>query len=276
MKKTIILSFILTCIFIFAPAFMVQFDDNSQGKVNTETLNKNNDKSNSDKKTINNSSDKNNLDKKTVTEDVAIFSSNTCFKKTYYIAANKVDVYTDNSGKGKVLFQLAKNDVVVAYKSENGYIYCEENKCGKRGWIKNNKDNLKGIVYKKTDYILDVDLIKQNINVIKNDNTIRTISCSTGIMGNQDTETPLGIFYVQNKGEYFYSNKYKEGARYYIKFFSNYLIHSIPVDEKGNIIEDERKKIGFPCSHGCIRISVKDAEWIYKNIPENSAVIIHY
>ncbi|EET85547.1 hypothetical protein CcarbDRAFT_3981 [Clostridium carboxidivorans P7] len=64
MKKTIILSFILTCIFIFAPAFMVQFDDNSQGKVNTETLNKNNDKSNLDKKTLNNSNDKNNLDKK--------------------------------------------------------------------------------------------------------------------------------------------------------------------------------------------------------------------
>lgn len=66
---------------------MVQFDDNSQGKVNTETLNKNNDKSNLDKKTLNNSNDKNNLDKKKVIEDVAIFSSNTCFKKTYYYSS---------------------------------------------------------------------------------------------------------------------------------------------------------------------------------------------
>ncbi|WP_206154961.1 L,D-transpeptidase [Clostridium muellerianum] len=261
MRKTIIFSFILTCIFIFAPAFMVQFDDNTQNKANTEVLNKNNDKTNLDKKTVN---------------DVAIFSSNTCFKKTYYIAADKVNVYEDNSGKGKVLFQLFKDDVVVAYKNVNGYIFCEENNYGKMGWIKNDKDNLKGIVYRKTYYTLDVDLVKQNINIIKNENVIKTIPCSTGIMGNQDTETPLGIFYIQTKGEYFYSNKYKEGARYYIKFFSNYLIHSIPVDKKGNIIEDERKKIGFPSSHGCIRISVSDAEWIYKNIPENSAVIIHY
>lgn len=262
MKKTIIFSFILTCIFIFAPAFMVQFDDNSQNKASTENSNKNNDKTN--------------LDKKIIEDDVAIFSSNTCFKKTYYIAADKIDVYEDNSGKGKVLFELVKDDVVVAYKNEKGYIFCEENKEGKKGWIKNNKNNLKGIAYRKTEYTLDVNLIKQNINVIKGENIIKNIPCSTGIIGDQDTETPLGIFYVQDKGEYFYSNKYKEGARYYIKFFSNYLIHSIPVDEKGNIIEDERKKIGVPSSHGCIRISIQDAEWIYKNIPENSAVIVHY
>ncbi len=262
MKKTIIFSFMLTCIFIFAPAFMVQFDDNSYSKVNMETLNKNNNKID--------------LDKKVISEDVAIFSSNTCFKKTYYVAADKIDVYEDNSGKGKILFKLLKDDVVVAYKNEKGYVFCEENKEGKRGWIKYNKDNLKGIVYRKTEYTLDVNLIKQNINVIKGESIIKNIQCSTGIIGDQDTETPLGIFYVQTKGEYFYSNKYKEGARYYIKFFSNYLIHSIPVDEKGNIIEDERKKIGFPSSHGCIRISIQDAEWIYKNIPENSAVIVHY
>ncbi|WP_313885237.1 L,D-transpeptidase [Clostridium sp. DJ247] len=33
---------------------------------------------------------------------------------------------------------------------------------------------------------------------------------------------------------------------------------------KGNIMEDEKSKIGFPASHGCIRISIQDAEWIYK------------
>ncbi len=260
MKKTIIFSFILTCIFIFAPAFMVQFDEGSQQTMNSEISNKN----------------KINLDKKSIVDDISVFTSNTCFKKTYYISADKIDVYEDNSGTDKILFKLSKDDVVVAYKEEKGYVFCEENKEGKKGWIKRNKYNLKGVVYKKTDYILDVNLTNQNINVTKDENIIKTIQCSTGIIGDQETETPLGIFSVQSKGEYFYSNKYKEGARYYIKFFSNYLIHSIPVDEKGNIIEDERKKIGLPASHGCIRISIQDAEWIYKNIPESSAVIIHY
>ncbi|WP_411678716.1 L,D-transpeptidase [Clostridium thailandense] len=268
MRKTIIYSFILTCIFIFAPAFMVQFDENTQQTVNNENMYE------TEKADKNNSSEK--VDKKNIQDDITVFSSNTCFKKTYYINTNKINVYEDCSGKDKVIFSLTKDDVVVAYKEENGYLYCEENREGKKGWIKKSKDNLKGTIYKKTQYTLDVSLNSQSIDVIKNDKKIKKISCSTGLIGDQDTETPLGIFSVQCKGEYFYSNKYKEGARYYIKFFSNYLIHSIPVDEKGNIIEDEKKKIGFPASHGCIRISIQDAEWIYKNIPEGSTVAIHY
>ena len=51
-----------------------------------------------------------------------------CFKKTYYIGADKVNVYEDNSGKDKIIFTLNKDDVVVAYKENKGYIYCEENK----------------------------------------------------------------------------------------------------------------------------------------------------
>lgn len=262
MKKTLIYSIILTCIFIFAPAFMVQLNENTY-----QTINNNN---------INEDDSYKKLDTEDMESDISIFSSTTCFKKTYYINKTKVNVYEDSSGKDKVLFTLSKDDVVVAYKENNGYLYCEENKDGKKGWIKKNSDNLKGAIYKKTEYTLDVNLTNQNMNVIKKDKVVRKIQCSTGIMGNQETETPLGIFSIQCKGEYFYSSKYKEGARYYIKFFSNYLIHSIPVDKKGNIIEDEKKKIGFPASHGCIRISIQDAEWIYNNIPEGSSVIIHY
>ncbi|WML36453.1 L,D-transpeptidase [Clostridium sp. OS1-26] len=262
MKKTVIYSIILTCIFIFAPAFMVQLDENTQQTINNEDVSKDN----NDKK----------VDIKDTTNDISIFSSKTCFKKTYYVNANKINVYEDSSGNDKIIFTLPKDDVVVAYKENNGYLYCEENNEGKKGWIKKNSENLKGAIYKKTEYTLDVNLTNQNINVIKKDKVLKRIQCSTGILGDQETETPLGIFNIQCKGEYFYSNKYKEGARYYIKFFSNYLIHSIPVDKKGNIIEDEKKKIGFPASHGCIRISIQDAEWIYNNIPEGSSVVIHY
>lgn len=262
MRKTLVYSFILTCILIFAPAFMVQLDEEVKQTVKVDNLNKTN---NIYK-----------LSKEGINDDITVFSSNTCFKKTYYIGLDKVSVYEDESGRDKILFTLNKDDVVVAYKENKGYIYCEENKQGRKGWIKKNNNNLKGMIYKKTKYSLDVNLINQNMRVLNDDKIVKNIPCSTGIIGDQDTETPLGIFYVQSKGEYFFSSKYKEGARYYIKFFSNYLIHSIPVNEKGNIIEDEKKKLGFPASHGCIRISIQDAEWIYKNVPEGSAITIHY
>lgn len=270
MKKILIYSCIFTCILIFAPAFMVQYDDEPQQVINTKNIDKiNNGIKQTDKEKQLNTDNKNK-------DDITVFFSNTCYKKTYYINADKVNVYDNDSEKSKVKFILYKDDVVVAFKESNGYIYCEENKEGRKGWIKKNNINLKGSINKKTEYTLDVNLKSQSIDVLKNDKTIKKVSCSTGILGNQDTETPLGIFSIQSKGEYFYSTKYEQGARYYIKFFSNYLIHSIPVDKKGNIIEDEKSKIGFPASHGCIRISIQDAEWIYKNIPEGSSVIIHY
>lgn len=261
MKKIVVYSLILTSILIFAPAFIVQFDDEAKQTVNVDKANiKNDNKSN----------------KQDYNDDIAVFSSNTCFKKTYYIGSDKVNVYQDDSGRDKVIFTLSKDDVVVAYKENKGYVYCEENKLGRKGWIRKDKNNLKGTISRNTKYNLDVNLTKQSLKILSDNKIIKNISCSTGIIGDQDTETPLGIFYVQSKGEYFFSNKYKEGARYYIKFFSNYLIHSIPVDQKGNIIEDEKKKLGFPASHGCIRISIQDAEWIYKNIPEGSSIHIHY
>ncbi|HAH78565.1 MAG TPA: L,D-transpeptidase, partial [Ruminococcaceae bacterium] len=33
-------------------------------------------------------------------------------------------------------------------------------------------------------------------------------------------------------------------------------------------------KLGEPASHGCIRLPVEDAKWIYDNIPEGTKVVI--
>lgn len=267
MKKNIVRTFIITIIILFIPCFI-----NNTG--NSKDI------AQYDNKLVNNNTDKSNakVDNKTIDEqdEITAFASNTCFKKTYYINGDKVNVYSDNSGKDKVIFTLHRDDIIVAYKESNGYIYCEEGSEGKKGWIRKNTDNLKGELYKNTQYKIDVNLTKQSIIVKKDDIDIKNIKCSTGTIGNSDTETPLGEFFIQSKGEYFFSKKYEEGARYYIKFFANYLIHSIPIDEKGNIIEEERNKLGFPVSHGCIRLSLEDAKWIYDKVPKGSAILIHY
>lgn len=253
MKKRFIYSSILTCIFIFLPAFMVKFSAQPPVSRPADSSIEIKDE-----------------------ETIEVFSSNTCFKKTYYINADKVDALEKPNAGQKVAFSLVKDDAVISIKEENGYIFCEEGKKGKTGWIKKTKENLKGYSDKKTVYSIDVNITSQKIKVLKGDKVIKEMICSTGILGNSDTETPLGTFYIQSKGEYFFSNKYQEGGRYYVKFFSNYLIHSIPVDKKGNIIEEERKKIGSPVSHGCIRVSLEDSKWIYNNVPQESQVMIHY
>lgn len=209
-------------------------------------------------------------------EDISTFSSSTCYKKTYYINADRVNAYEDNSGKDIVKFTLHRNDPIVSYKEQNGYVFCEEGSAGKTGWIRKNKDNLKGDVELKSTYVIDVNLKTQMIRVLEQGKNIKEFQCATGTLGDQDTETPLGKFTVQGKGQYFYSKKYEQGGRYFIKFFGDYLIHSIPVDEKGNIIEEEKNKLGVPVSHGCIRLSMEDAKWVYDKIPKGSCVNIHY
>jgi len=254
MRKRIIYSSMLTCIFIFSPAFMVKFNTPVQNQNETVAISQ-----------------------KIEKEDaISVFSSKTCFKKTYYINADKVYAYINPYEEQKVAFTVSKDDAVVSYKEDNGYIYCEEGKSGKKGWIKKTKENLKGTINSKTEYVIDVCITNQKMKIYKKDKLLKQISCSTGIIGDSDTETPLGTFNIQSKGMYFFSNKYQEGGRYYIKFFSNYLIHSIPVDSKGNIIEEEKKKIGNPASHGCIRISMEDSKWVYDNIPQGSQITIHY
>lgn len=208
-------------------------------------------------------------------DDIAVFGSSTCFKRTYYIAGDRVNAYKDCYGKDKVKFALRKDEIIVAYKEENGYVYIENN-LGNKGWVRKNKNNLKGIIEVDSEYTLDVDLTKQKIEVLMKRQPIKEIICSTGTLGDQDTETPLGIFFIQEKGDFFYSEKYQQGGKYYLKFFANYLIHSVPVDRKGNIIEEEKGKLGAPASHGCIRIALDDARWIYNRIPKGAAVVIHY
>ncbi|TCT12162.1 lipoprotein-anchoring transpeptidase ErfK/SrfK [Natranaerovirga pectinivora] len=101
---------------------------------------------------------------------------------------------------------------------------------------------------------------------------IREMTCSGGTA---DEPTILGTYYLENRGDEFYSERFKEGALYWVRIQDQYLFHSIPRDKDWNIIEEELKKLGGPASHGCIRLEDKDAKWFYENIPDGTMVIIH-
>lgn len=256
MKKTLFTSFVITIFLIFAPAFL--FSNMKRDPVIAEK--------NTEKEALPEASE---------TEVEAVFSSTDCFKKTYYISGSSVNIYKDCTGQDTVIKTLKKDDVVVAYNSYNGYLYCEDND-GCYGWIRNTDYNVSPDIDKDSDYMIDTSINNQTINISKNGEVIKSFRCSTGLLGNQDNETPLGVFFIQVKGESFFSDKFGEGAKYYIKFFSDYLFHSVPVDKNGNIIEEEEKKLGKPASHGCIRLSMEDIKWMYDNIPEGTKVNIHY
>lgn len=114
----------------------------------------------------------------------------------------------------------------------------------------------------------------QKVVVYRGDRAIKSMLASGGLPG-PENETPLGFFTIKNRGESFWSEKFKEGALYWVRIKDDYLFHSVPRDAEGNIIEEEHRKLGIPASHGCIRLKDEDAKWFYENVPDGTMVIIH-
>lgn len=125
-----------------------------------------------------------------------------------------------------------------------------------------------------TEIWVEVSLNENDHRVfIRNKNKIiKEMVCSGGL---EDQPTILGTYYLQNRGLEFYSERFNEGALYWVRIKDQFLFHSIPRDKNWNIIKEEEKKLGGPASHGCIRLSDEDAKWFYNNIPDGTMVIIH-
>ena len=121
-----------------------------------------------------------------------------------------------------------------------------------------------------TAYFIWIDLSHQKVNIFKGSNKrwhlVKSMVCSSG---KSRTPTIRGNFTVGIKGSYFISDG---GARckYYTQIRGNYLFHSVLYDRKGNYIIDNT--LGVPVSHGCVRLALANAQFIYYNIPARTAI----
>jgi lipoprotein-anchoring transpeptidase ErfK/SrfK len=123
-----------------------------------------------------------------------------------------------------------------------------------------------------TKWKIDVSISEQKVRIYSDDELIKEWMASTG----ESNCTPLGSFTIKQKGEWFFSEKYKQGGKWWVAFKgNNYLFHSVPMDRRQNIIPEEAEKLGSAVSHGCIRLRVEDAKWLYDNIPGGTPVLIH-
>jgi len=104
------------------------------------------------------------------------------------------------------------------------------------------------------------------------DNMIRDMICSGGA---DQSPTPLGEFKTSKKIEWSFIDRFNMGAYYWIRFYKKYLFHSVPFDENKEMIMEEYEKLGSPASHGCIRLELDEAEWLYEKLPLGVTVRIH-
>lgn len=205
------------------------------------------------------------------------------YVKTYYAAVDKLFVYSKPDINSKQVVYLMAYSPFIVLKTEDKYLFCQLNN-GMVGWIYKDTnsfttlDNLERSVFavNSNSYLLDVSIKNQKLAVYKDGEILKEMICSTGKTTSLETETPLGVFKIQRRGISFFNEKYSRGGKYYLQFFANYLIHSVPVDKEGNIIMEEEEKLGELASDGCIRVSMENAKWLYDTIPMSTEVNIHF
>ena len=122
------------------------------------------------------------------------------------------------------------------------------------------------------NFRIEVDLKKQRVFVYYKGEVIKEMKCSAGADG---SPTPTGEFTTSQKIKYDWVDRFDMGAFYWVRFYKSYLFHSIPFDKDGNMKVEELEKLGCPASHGCVRLELEEAKWLYEKLPLGVKVWIY-
>ena len=125
-----------------------------------------------------------------------------------------------------------------------------------------------------TNYLILVNKSLHKVCIYRWDNGFwhRIRSCYCGD-GKPSTPTVEGDFSVGIKMLYFDSGSAR--CWYATQFYGNYLFHSVLYyqDFSPRYVMDGR--VGVGVSHGCVRMEIDNAHWIYNNIPRGTKVVVY-
>lgn len=88
--------------------------------------------------------------------------------------------------------------------------------------------------------------------------------------GKDSTPTVIGQYTVNGRGYSFGSGF---TCYYWVRFYNDYLFHSIEYYQNTFNVLDGR--LGQRISHGCVRMDINNAKWVYDNIPDGTKVVTY-
>lgn len=102
---------------------------------------------------------------------------------------------------------------------------------------------------------------------------VKTFICSTG---KNETPTPLGTYQGGGKagGEWYYFKDFNCYAKWAWRIVGGILFHSVVYSSSKKLQSSTVKNLGRKASHGCVRLKVEDAKWIYDHCPTGTTVYI--
>lgn len=151
----------------------------------------------------------------------------------------------------------------LSWAKEHDYTELEKVK-----WVDNKKYS------SKTKYLIWVSTAYQRLNIFTgsrgNWRLKKTFIIGSGANGR---ETPAGVWKTLKKNSKGWTTS-KYTVKPVVTFINEkYGFHSRLYYPNSSKISDGR--IGFPCSHGCIRMYENDIKWFNENIPLGTTVIVY-
>ncbi|MBR2697223.1 MAG: murein L,D-transpeptidase, partial [Clostridia bacterium] len=131
---------------------------------------------------------------------------------------------------------------------------------------------------KRYPYRVEVSIDRQEVEVwrLNRENQydhVKTFTCSTG----KNNTTPRGIFlnaFPQDRWHYF--RKFLCWAQYSFVIEGDILFHSVIYGQRNEntVHRSSVRNLGNPASHGCVRLSVEDAKWLFEHCEKGKVVVV--
>lgn len=185
-----------------------------------------------------------------------------------YAQQDKIQNLYENSEENDILLINVEENVVLdnqVIENEVVEIKTEEPKTSNTG---------------KTKYKLEVNCEQNVVNVYTKDANGEYTNCVKAMLCSVGPATPTsGTYSLKKYGGWEWKGLFGDVfGQYATQITGNILFHSVPYTEKGNkasLEYWEYDKLGTPASMGCVRLTVKNAKWIYDNCMAGTPVTFY-
>ena len=172
---------------------------------------------------------------------------------------------------GKWYYFEADGSMVTGWKRIDGYKYYFN---GSGAMVQ----DLDGVIGRQSSYYITVNRAKCQVMVYaksetgKYDIPVKTFVCSVGM---PDTPTPTGTYTTPAKYRW-HTLMGPSYGQYCTRIVGGVLFHSVAGSNmtSHNLSAGNYNMLGQPASHGCVRLCVRDAKWIYDNCALGTTVTI--
>ncbi len=117
---------------------------------------------------------------------------------------------------------------------------------------------------------IDISVSNQIMTIFDDGTKINSFLVSTGKYG---MPTPVGMFSVKKKEDNHWSSTYGLWMPYSMNFYGSYYIHELPYWPNG--YREGENHLGVRVSHGCIRLGIGPAKYVYDWAEIGTPVYVH-